>query len=211
VQGFNMPGGKSTFSVDYYYTHFINQTIIDMDVDVHSIYVYNLNGSFNGYKNKAYSHSTQAELILNPVKGFEIILAYRFNYVMQTTNRVLQEKALISPHKALLSLSYATKFDKWKFNVSLQYHSKMRLPDMSSNPPEYQPSPSKGYFMLNAQITKKYKSWEFYIGGENLANQKQVNPILSADQPYGEYFDASIIHSPITGVMGYVGFRYSMK
>lgn len=211
VQGFKMPGGKSTFSVDYYYTHFINQTIIDMDYDIHSIYVYNLNGSFNGYKNKAYSHSTQAELIMNPVKGFEIILAYRFNYVMQTTNRILQEKALISPHKALLSLSYATKFDKWKFNVSLQYHSKMRLPDMSSNPIEYQPTPSKGYFMLNAQITKKYKGWEFYIGGENLANQKQANPILSADQPYGEFFDASIIHSPISGVMGYIGFRYSMK
>ena len=211
VQGFKMPGGKSTFSVDYYYTHFINQTIIDLDQDVHSIYVYNLNGSFNGQKNKAYSHSTQAELIMNPVRGFEIILAYRFNYVMQTTNKILQEKALISPHKALLSLSYATKFDKWKFNVSLQYHSKMRLPDTSTNPAEYQPTPSKGYFMLNAQITKKYKGWEFYIGGENLANQMQSNPILSADQPYGEYFDASIIHSPITGVMGYIGFRYSMK
>ena len=211
VQNFKMPGGKSTFSVDYYYTHFINQTIIDMDYDIHSIYVYNLNGSFNGQKNKAYSHSTQAELIMNPVRGFEIILAYRFNYVMQTTNRILQEKALMSPHKALLSLSYATKFDKWKFNVSLQYHSKMRLPDMSSNPIEYQPTPSKGYFMLNAQITKKYKGWEFYIGGENLANQKQENPILSADNPYGDFFDASIIHSPITGVMGYIGFRYSMK
>lgn len=211
VQNFKMPGGKSTFSVDYYYTHFINQTIIDMDYDIHSIYVYNLNGSFNGQKNKAYSHSTQAELIMNPVRGFEIILAYRFNYVMQTTNRILQEKALMSPHKALLSLSYATKFDKWKFNVSLQYHSKMRLPDMSSNPVEYQPTPSKGYFMLNAQITKKYKGWEFYIGGENLANQKQENPILSADNPYGDFFDASIIHSPITGVMGYIGFRYSMK
>ena len=211
VQTFKMPGGKSTFSLDYYYTHFINQTIIDMDQDIHAIHIYNLNGNFNGQKNKAYSHSTQAELIMNPVKGFEIILAYRFNYVMQTTNRTLQEKALISPHKALLSLSYATKFDKWKFNVSLQYHSKMRLPDMSSNPPEYQPTPSKGYFMLNAQITKKYKGWEFYIGGENLANQKQANPILSADQPYGEFFDASIIHSPITGVMGYIGFRYSMK
>ena len=211
VQNFKMPGGKSTFSVDYYYTHFINQTIIDMDQDVHSIHVYNLNGKYNGYNNKSFSHSAQAELIMNPVKGFEIILAYRFNYVMQTTDRKLQEKVLMSPHKALLSLSYATKFDKWKFNVSLQYHSKMRLPDMSSNPIEYQPTPSKGYFMLNAQITKKYKGWEFYIGGENLANQVQVKPILSADNPYGEYFDASIIHSPITGVMGYIGFRYSMK
>ena len=211
VQTFNMPGGKSTFSLDYYYTHFINQTIIDMDQDVHSIHVYNLNGSFNGKKNKAYSHSTQAELIMNPVRGFEIIVAYRFNFVKQTINRVLQEKALISPHKALLSLSYSTRFDKWKFNVSLQYHSKMRLPDMSSNPIEYQPTPSKGYFMLNAQITKKYKTWEFYIGGENLANQKQLNPILSADNPYGEFFDASIIHSPISGVMGYIGLRYILR
>lgn len=211
VQSFDMPGGKSTFSIDYYYTHFINQTIIDMDQDIHSIHVYNLNGNFNGKGNKSYSHSAQAELILNPIQRFEIILAYRYNLVKQTTNHTLQDKALTSPHKALISLSYATKYDKWKFNVSLQYHSKMRLPDMSSNPVEYQPTPSKGYFMLNAQITKKYKSWEFYIGGENLANQKQANPIISADNPYGEYFDASIIHSPITGIMGYIGFRYSMK
>ncbi|MCQ2266035.1 MAG: TonB-dependent receptor, partial [Bacteroidales bacterium] len=211
VQSFDMPGGKSTFSIDYYYTHFINQTIIDMDQDIHSIHVYNLNGNFNGKGNKSYSHSAQAELILNPIQRFEIILAYRYNLVKQTTNHTLQDKALTSPHKALISLSYATKYDKWKFNVSLQYHSKMRLPDMSSNPVEYQPTPSKGYFMLNAQITKKYKAWEFYIGGENLANQKQANPIISADNPYGEYFDASIIHSPISGIMGYIGFRYSMK
>lgn len=211
VQSFDLPGGKSSFSIDYYYTYFINQTIIDIDQDIHSIHVYNLNGNYNGTGNKSYSHSAQAELTLNPIKRFEIILAYRYNLVKQTTNKILQDKVLMSPHKVLLSLSYATKFDKWKFNVSLQYHSKMRLPDMSANPVEYQPTPSKGYFMLNAQITKKYKGWEFYIGGENLANQKQENPILSADNPYGEYFDASIIHSPITGIMGYIGFRYSMK
>lgn len=211
VQGFELPGGKSSLSIDYYYTYFVNQTIIDIDQDIHGIHIYNLNGNYNGTGNKSYSHSAQTELTLMPFKRFEIILAYRYNLVKQTTNRTLQDKALMSPHKALLSLSYATKFDKWKFNVSLQYHSKMRLPDMSDNPVEYQPTPSKGYFMLNAQITKKYKGWEFYIGGENLANQKQPNPILSADNPYGEYFDASIIHSPITGIMGYVGFRYSMK
>lgn len=211
VQTFQMPGGKSSFSIDYYYTHFINQSIIDIDQDVHAVHIYNLNGNYNGQGNKSFSHSVQAELIMNPIKRFEIILAYRYNYVMQTSNHILQEKALTSPHKALLSLSYATKFDKWKFNISLQYHSKMRLPDMSSNPIEYQPTPSKGYFMLNAQISKRIRQWEIYIGGENLANQKQVNPIIAADDPYGNYFDASIIHSPITGIMGYFGFRYILR
>lgn len=211
VQTFKMPGGKSTFSIDYFYTHFINQTIIDIDQDIHNIMIYNLNGNYNGLGNKSFSHSVQAELTLNPIMRFEIILAYRYNLVKQTTNHILQDKVLTSPHKALLSLSYATKFDKWKFNVSLQYQSKMRLPDMSANPVEYQPTPAKGYFMLNAQITKKYKKWEFYIGGENLANQKQLNPIISADNPFGEHFDASVIYMPINGIMGFVGFRYTLK
>jgi len=216
VQSFKMPGGKSTFSVDYYYTHFINQTIIDLDKNPQEIAIYNLNGNANGKGNLSYSHSVQAEFTLLPFKGFEIILAYRFNDVHLTTAGKLQEKSLMSPHKALLNLNYSLPYDKWKFNLTFQYNSPMRLPDMSGNPEAYRPVANKngrspGWVMMNAQVTKKFRLWEIYLGGENLLNYKQKNPIISADNPFGAYFDASVIYMPITGIMGYVGVRVTLK
>lgn len=207
VQTFQMKGGKSSFSVDYFYTHFINQTIIDMDLDAHEVHFYDLRAAGG----RSFSHSVQAELTLNPIARFEIILAYRYNHVEQTTSGKLRKKALMSPHKALVNLSYATKFNKWKFNATLQYHSSMRLPDMSGNADFALRKQSPDYFILNAQITKKFKTWEFYIGGENLLNVKQKNPILAAENPFGENFDASVIYAPITGIMGYAGVRFTLK
>lgn len=205
VQSFNMKGGKSSISLDYYYTDFINQNVIDVDRDPGKVIISNLHGKSN-------SHSFQAELNMFPVKRFEIILAYRYNSVWQTTDGKFQPKALVSPHKAVLNLAYATKFDKWKFSTTLQYNSSMRLPNTENNPEAYRLSQrSPDYFILNAQVTKKFKNVEVYVGGENLLNYKQKNPIISADNPFGEYFDASIIYGPITGIMGYVGMRWTIK
>lgn len=212
VQDFMMHGGKSSFSIDYYYTHFLNQMIIDLDQDVHSVYIYNLNGGYNGSGNHSFSHSAQAELKMLPIPRFEITLAYRYNYVRLTTAGKLQEKVLMSPHKAVLNLSYATKSKGWKFNTTLQYNSSMRLPDTEGNIAEYQLSDySPDYFIWNMQISKKLKDWEIYVGGENMLNYKQKNPILAADNPFGENFDASVIYAPLTGIMGYVGVRWSIK
>ena len=215
VQSFKMPGGKSTFSVDYYYTHFINQTIIDLDRNPHEVWIYNLNGDFNGKKNRSYSHSAQVEFTLLPFTRFEIILAYRFNDVRLTTARKMQQKTLMSPHKALLNLNYSLPYDKWKFNLTFQYNSPVRLPDMKENPEEYRPVVSKsskyGWVMMNAQVTKKFRLWELYVGGENMLDFKQKHPIISSDKPFGEYFDASVIYMPITGIMGYVGVRVMLK
>ena len=216
VQHFNMPGGRSTFSIDYYYTHFINQTIIDLDHSPHVVMIYNLNGDFNKKGNQSYSHAAQAEFILMPFKRFEITLAYRFNDVRLTTAGKLQQKTLMSPHKALLNLNYLLPYDRWKFNLTLQYNSPMRVPDMSSNPEEYRPvlnknGKSPGWVMMNAQITKKFRLWELYIGGENMLNYRQKNPIISAINPFGEYFDASVIYMPISGILGYVGVRVALK
>ncbi|MBO4232696.1 MAG: TonB-dependent receptor [Bacteroidales bacterium] len=211
VQSFMMKGGKSMFTIDYYYTHFTEQVIVDLDMDAHSVFFYNLNGDYNGSDNRSYSHSAQAELTLYPIERLEIILAYRYNNVRQSTGGAMRDKALASPHKAVLGLGYATRFNKWKFNTTLQYNSSMRVPEMTGNASAELPAHSPDYFIWNAQITHKYKAWEFYIGGENLLNYKQKNPIIAADQPFGEDFDTSVIYAPITGIMGYAGIRFTMK
>jgi outer membrane receptor for ferrienterochelin and colicins len=215
VKTFKTKGGKSSFTVDYYYTHFVNQIIVDMDKDPHIIYIYNLNGDYNGMNNRSYSNAFQAELILYPIKRFEVTLAYRYNDVKVTTDGHLQQKVLMSPHKALVNLNYALPYDKWKFNISLQYNGKMRLPiaDVAGTEvPEYRISGvSPAYYIMNAQITKKLRKWEFYVGGENLLNYKQEHPILGHTDPFGSKFDASMVYAPIVGIMGYAGIRLTIK
>jgi hypothetical protein len=61
----------------------------------------------------------------------------------------------------------------------------------------------------NAQITKVIKEGiEIYVGGENLSDFRQNNPILSAENPGNMHFDASMVWGPIFGRNVYAGFRY---
>jgi hypothetical protein len=52
---------------------------------------------------------------------------------------------------------------------------------------------------------------DFYVGVENIGNFFQQNTILSADQPFSPYFDASMIWGPVTGRMLYMGWRVKIK
>lgn len=212
VKQWRMRGGTASFSIDYFYTHFINQVIIDLDESPHKIIFYNLNGQFNGTGNRSRSHAAQVELILKPLPRFELLFAYRYNDVRYSVHGIMREKDLMSPHKSIVSISYNTKYDKWKFNVTAHVNGPARLPDTHNNPEPYQrPDYSKTYVMLNAQITKKFRRWEIYVGAENMLNYKQKDPIVAADDPFGDYFDATMIYAPITGIMGYAGIRLSLQ
>ena len=52
---------------------------------------------------------------------------------------------------------------------------------------------------------------DFYIGGENPGSFYQKNVIVAAGQPFGSYFDASLVWGPVTGRMFYAGWRYKLK
>lgn len=59
-------------------------------------------------------------------------------------------------------------------------------------------------------IGKKYPV-DFYIGTENLANYFQKDVILAADQPFSNYFVASMVWGSVSGRMFYAGFRLMIK
>ena len=50
-----------------------------------------------------------------------------------------------------------------------------------------------------------------YLGAENLANFKQKNPIVSADNPYGTDFDATNVWGPVLGRRIYLGLRFNLN
>jgi outer membrane receptor for ferrienterochelin and colicins len=202
---FNIGTRELSLIVDYFYTNFENQTIVDRETEPNAIFIYNLNG-------KSYSNSIQGELQYEAIKNLNLTLAFRYNDVKTTINNQLIASPMINVYKGLFSASYQTNLKKWQFDANLQLNGNMPLPTTSWNPPEYQRSAeSPAFVILNAQVTKFFKKFEVYLGGENLTNYRQPNPIIAADNPFGEYFDATVIYGPISGIKVYAGFRYTLR
>ena len=202
---FKISSKDITVNLEYYRTNFINQVVIDRDQDIRSIYIYNLNG-------KSYSNSYQIEAGYELFKGFDILAAIRYNDVKMTINDELREKPLVNKYKGLINLSYATNLKKWQFDFTTQFNGDSRIPSTVENPEMYQRATrSPEYTIINAQITKYFRHWEIYIGGENLTNFKQDNPIIAADDPFGEYFDSSMVWGPIIGRKIYAGIRIRIE
>ena len=68
----------------------------------------------------------------------------------------------------------------------------------------------KNFFRFNLQVTKKFGELEFYIGGENLSNFTQHQPIIESSNPFSDNFDASMIWGPLEGRMFYFGSRFKL-
>lgn len=192
-------------SADFYRTDFQNQLIIDLDQGYDRILIYNLNG-------KSYSNSFQINADMGVFEGFDITAAYRLNDVRVTTAGELRERPLVSRHKGLFTMSYATRFEKWKFDFTSQYNGRARLPLgvphlEHAGYGEYSP----GYFTIHSQITRKFKKWDAYLGVENLTNFMQHHPVLQPESPFETGFDAGMIWGPLMGRLFYAGIRYSIK
>lgn len=194
-----------SLSFDAYRTSFEQQMIIDRDSDISKVLVYNLEG-------KSYSNSLQFEANYELFKGLDVTAAYRFNDVKMTFGGELKEKPLVNRHKALLSASYVTRLRKWQFDATWQYNGQSRLPGTESYPEIHrQPSESPAYSIFNAQVTKYFRKWDLYLGGENLSNFKQAHPLISPENPFGDHFDASMVWGPITGIKIYAGLRFRIE
>ena len=66
------------------------------------------------------------------------------------------------------------------------------------------------YPMLYAQVTRRFKGWDVYVGAENLTNFRQKDAIISWSNPLLSTFDASCIWGPLMGIKAHVGFRFTL-
>ena len=144
-------------------------------------------------------------------------MAYRFLDVKVDYLSGNLSQPMTSTHRSFINIAKETRHNKkgsfWKFDVTTQLIGAQRLPQTLDNPVEYQrPATSENFVLVNAQATYVYKTkWEFYLGGENLTNFKLDNPIISADQPFSENFDASLVWGPVFGRMAYLGVRFTIE
>ena len=205
-------------SAEYYYTHFLNSLIVDLDQDKHAVHIYNqkdLSGA------KSFAHCAQVEASIEVLRGWTWTAAFRWTDVKQTTidaegQARLRTKALTNRFKGVITTSYQTPLKKWQFDVTAQFNGISRMPDGFTAMGDYRggygtPKEISWYPQLMAQITKYFRTCSLYLGAENMTNFKQANPIIDSFHPYGADFDASMVCAPTTGWKIYLGFRYDLE
>ena len=211
LQAFKIWGKNAELSVDFYRTHFDNQVVVDLDHSPQQALFYNLDG-------KSFANSLQAEVSISPAKGLDFKAAYKYYDVQTQFTKGQLEKTLTPKHRWFANIAYETadthenNHSQWKFDVTFNWLGEQRLPSTATNPLPYRLSDyAPSFATLNAQITRVFsKTFEVYVGGENITNYKQANGILAADAPFGAYFDSTMQYAPAFGQMYYAGMRFKL-
>jgi outer membrane receptor for ferrienterochelin and colicins len=195
---------SGTFSTDYYYTHYLNQVVADWE-NPRELVFYNSTLP-------SYAHSFQLQLDYEPIRKFDVRLAYRLNEVQTTFGNTLKQRPLNARHRAFINLAYETH-SKWSFDYTLTWTGSKRIPYTATNPIGLQlPTISPSFVTMNAHINKAFASGiELYAGGENLSNVMQQTAILDSQNPFGSYFDGSLLWGPGMGRNIYIGMRWKVK
>ena len=217
-------GRELQITADYYYTHFLECMVVDMDSDPHAVIFSNLTAEISetNKKPRSYAGNFQVEASMEILKGWTMTLAYRMSDVKTTINGELREKPLTNRFKALITTSYMTPLKHWQFDVTAQFNGGGRMPDNfykgdKSLRPSWTIDRGNGQYdfpwhaQLMAQVTRYFRTWSIYVGGENITNFTQDTPIIGASQPYSPNFDASMAWGPIHGWKVYAGFRWALN
>lgn len=194
-----------TISFDYFRTQLFHSVIVDQEYIYGATFIYDTN-------KKSFTNSYQVDLTWTPIERFDIFATFRYTDSKYTVRREgggyeLVERPLVSRFKTLLNLQYATRMRKWTFDVTAQLNGRSRIPQTEPDiPSAYSPV----YPMFYAQVSRRIKHWDIYIGCENIGNYTQKHPILNADNPYSWYFNSSLVWGPLMGRKFYIGVRFNL-
>ncbi len=206
-QEFNLFSRKATLVADFFRTDFQNQVLTDLDVSPQKIVFYNLNGT-------SFANSFQTQLDFSPIKNLDFRLAYKYYDVQADYLDGRRNIPFMAKNRGFFNASYSTEPTTgqafWSFDTTLQYVGKQDLPNLSSNPSEFQLARTSDPFVtLNAQISRDFsKNIRVYAGGENLTSFTQDNPIIDAANPFGNYFDGGMVYAPIMPANFYLGLDF---
>ena len=201
-------------SFDYFHNDFNKQVIIDPEASSPlGLAFYNLDG-------KSFTNTYQVDFSVNPLERFNITATFRYTDAKVTLmNQGLVERPMTSRYKGVLNMQFATAMSKWTFDFTAQINGPMRLPKYAAEVWGMETSPV--FPMFYAQITRKFKGIDVYVGAENILDVRQHHAIISADDPLSltddwdmarasDVFDASNVWGPLMGRKFYIGLRYTL-
>jgi outer membrane receptor for ferrienterochelin and colicins len=210
MQGFKLFNRNADITADFYRTNFQNQVVVDVMKSPQEVVFHNLDGA-------SYANSFQLEFNYELAKRLELRTAYKYYDIKTDYLSGKYQKPLQAAHRLFSNLGYETptlnKGQQWKFDFTYNWIGEQQLPYTASNPVAYQlPESSPSYSLMNAQITRVFSSnFEVYVGGENIGNYRQDPAIVDSQNPFGPYFDATILYAPVFGQMYYAGLRFKIK
>jgi hypothetical protein len=127
---------------------------------------------------------------------------------------------MTSQYKGVLNLQYATNLNRWIFDFTASVNGPCRVYDFMKDMDGIKKVNGKFYSpvypLLYAQVTRRFKGWDVYVGAENLTNFRQKDVLVGttgADgyvNPRMASFDASCIWGPLMGIKAHIGFRFTL-
>ena len=223
-----LPFGASSntyVSLDYFRTQFAQQMVVDYGQT--QIDFYALDGR------TSFTDNYQLDFSVDPVERFNITATFRYTNALQQYkgSEAPQEKPMTSRFKGVLNLQYATNLNKWIFDFTVSVNGSCKVYDFMNRINEdgtmtaslkegvarmYKNGRTPVYPMLYAQVTRRFKGWDVYVGAENLTNYTQKAPVIGAAgsdgliNPRLATFDASCIWGPLMGIKAHIGFRFTL-
>ncbi|MDO5321304.1 MAG: TonB-dependent receptor [Bacteroidia bacterium] len=207
-----LPFGSSTYvSLDYFHTRFTDQMLVDYASD--RIRFYTL-GSIDG--GRSFTNNVQVDFSSELFDGFTLTLTGRYTDARQSLlGQADDVKPMVSKYKGVLNLQYATHLNKWIFDFTASVNGPCKVWDFMKDltldgAKPYASGYTPAYPLLYAQVTRRFKGIDLYVGGENLTNYRQPSPIIGAENPFGSNFDASCVWGPLMGIKIYGGIRLTI-
>ena len=217
-----MPFGASSntyLSFDYFRTQFAQQMVVDYGQTMIDFYA--LDGR------QSFTDNYQIDFSVDPVERFNITATFRYTNarIEFKDSKAPVERPMTSRFKGVLNFQYATNLNKWIFDFTASLNGSCRVYDfmekinvdgsMTEQPKEgvarmYKNGRTPVYPLLYAQVTRRFKGWDVYVGAENLTGFRQKGAIIGASNPAQPYFDASCIWGPLMGFKAHAGFRFTL-
>ena len=205
-------------SFDYFRTQFAQQMVVDYEHMFNTISFYALDG------NRSFTDNYQVDFSIDPVERFNITATFRYtNAKIELAGKGLVEKPMTSRFKGVLNFQYATNLNRWIFDFTASLNGSCRVYDFMADLRDfdgnyiYENGRTPVYPLLYAQVTRRFKGWDVYMGAENLTNFRQKDVILGSYRdadgivnPRQASFDASCIWGPLMGIKAHIGFRFTL-
>lgn len=207
-------------SFDYFRTQFVEQAIVDYESEGPGLIdFYNLK-SIGG---RSFTDTYQLDFSCEPIERFTITLTGRYTNAKSSYKwNKLSERPMTSRYKGVLNLQYATPLNKWIFDFTASVNGPCRVYDFMRDMKDengkllYKNGLTPVYPLLYAQVTKRFKGVDIYLGAENLTNYRQKVVVVGDKREDGSFitnngnFDASCVWGPLMGIKVNVGVRFTL-
>jgi len=215
-----IPHEKGYIGMDasLFYTYFTNQITGDFFTDPNKIIYDNLDGY-------AVSRGLTVNLDISFIKGLKLITGFTlmdvYRMLKSTSEVFVKTPQLYAPD---FSTNFAVSYSINKIGLSIDWTGKVTGPmHLPVVPNDFRPEMSPWFCLMNIQFSKRLpKNIELYAGAKNLLNFIPKNPILRPFDPFdknandpvnnpnGYTFDPSYNFSPIQGIKGFLGLRWTI-